>query len=83
MGCEENKLIAFLSLLYECGKRRVFPYADIFPVIKARFRLLSSVLNPRGCIRMRSVDVTAQVLATFPVFCGISGSTSTIDNIPG
>ena len=36
MGCEENKLIAFLSILYECGKRRVFPYADIFPVIKTR-----------------------------------------------
>src|SRR5688572_23205047 len=43
----------------------------------ARFSSLSSNLNPNGSIRCSSVFVAAHNRATFPVFGGISGSTST------
>ena len=46
----------------------------------ALLRYLSSVENPRGSIRCSFIPVAAHVLTMFTVFCGISGSTSTIFN---
>lgn len=49
------------------------------PVVQARrFSFLSSMVKPMGSTRWRRAPVAAQVRLMLPVFCGISGSTSTI-----
>ena len=76
---ESSYYIEGNNLIITSGKEgNVVDIEPTIEAIKSAICNFSEISNPSGCTKCNLAPIAAQVLAIFPVFCGISGSTITI-----